>query len=155
MIRALGLSLALSALAQPALALSCAPANVIQDFANAAASPNNWVVADGVLSFDPALLPPSGPDRAESPASFPARFAGMGLGHDGFTIPFDWTVTVQLTCAAHWCGSIAPGDYLAFLKQGAHGYEMIVGPCPAYVHRDPTEAQKAAVLRCFRQGGCD
>ncbi|MCR8548780.1 hypothetical protein M4578_13160 [Salipiger sp. P9] len=149
------LALVAVSVAPPASALSCMAADVTQDFANAAASPDNWVVVEGALDFDPALAPPPAADGQGRPASFEARFSGMALAGAGFIQPFDRPVTVRLTCSAHWCGSVTPGRYLAFLKQEAHGYALIVGPCPTFLHRDPTEAQKATVASCFAKGGCD
>ncbi|EPX79767.1 hypothetical protein [Salipiger mucosus] len=143
------------AVAQPALALSCMRPDLVRDFEEAAADPAEWIVVSGALRFDPADLPPAPGETVTETGGgeIAARMEGMALSGEGFTIPFDREITLRLTCAGPWCGSVRPGAHLAFLKHEPPGYTMIVGACPGRVWPDPTPAMEAQLTACM-QGDC-
>lgn len=149
--RRLVLILAFGLAAQPALALSCMRPDVVRDFQEAEASEDTWIVVSGRLGFDRSALPGGG-SGIEREREVAAHFTGQSLTGDGFTAPFDRDITLRVTCAGPWCGTVAPGEYLAFLKVEDEDYTMIAGPCPARLHPDPTDAMKADVTRCMAEG---
>lgn len=145
--------LASAVLAQPALALSCAPADLSRDFRAAAESEDTWVVVEGVVTPDRASLPTSSDDKGV-PRTLNARLKGMSLGAGGFVNEFDADITVNVTCAGPWCGSVPSGKVLAFLRQQDGTLVMTSGPCPAMLYANPTDAQKAEIVACVTEGSC-
>ncbi|KUF10617.1 hypothetical protein [Pseudoponticoccus marisrubri] len=155
--RSLALLLALLA-SGPAHALSCIGGDIASAFLSADESPDPWVVIDGRLSFDAALLPKGTFDEgaeAAGPTEIPARIAGRSLGREGFKQPFDQPVTLRVSCAGPWCGSATDAArYVAFLKRTAEGYMAFAGPCGGHLFQAPTEEQKQIVVTCFNGGPC-
>lgn len=147
--------LAAHAVAGPALALSCMRPDPASDFVGADASEDIWIIAEGVLSFDTALLPPR--DRGVAPSAdidIPARFSGQSLSGGGFDRPFDATITLRLTCAGPWCGQAAPGQMIAFLKRTPEGHVLIADPCRTRVYPDASDAVRDQLVRCIRGETC-
>lgn len=157
--RLLGAAL-LALLPLQAAALSCL-APMPQDlYARAAEAPQTYFAVAGTLRFDPALLPEGlpAPDGPQPPAltEVPGRIEGMGLGPGGFQHPFAADVTLDVTCAGPWCGSLTGRDeLLAFLRQDADGsLHLELGPCGPFGIRNPHASVLDTVAACFAAGGC-
>lgn len=148
--------LALVALsAGPALALSCLPADPAADFLAADASEDTWVIVEGELSFNTALLPKR--DLLNNDAKdvdIPARFRGNALSRGGFDRTFITPITLRLTCAGPWCGGAAPGSLVAFLKREADGYVLIADPCGTRVYPEASPEVRNRLTQCIRGGVC-
>ena len=129
-----------SMVAGPALSLSCLRPDAERTFAEAAASTDRYIVLHGSFSFDGSAMP-AFDERSEGETidPVPARFSGMALNSDGFTIPYSTELWLQPTCAGIWCGGMQPADdVLAFVRDRGDGtYELELGPCPFWVFNDP------------------
>ena len=107
-------------LAQPALALSCLPADIARDFNRAAQSDDSYIVVRGDLFFDETELP--GHMDLDATAQREGReiagwLKGKSLTRDGFTKTFERDVVLRVSCIGPWCGGAAKGPYLTFLRQ--------------------------------------
>lgn len=152
------LALALACLtASPALSLSCSPSDPAQAFIFANESPDIWIVATGVLSFDESKLPNTSVVNAEPEGvSIAAVLDGHSLGSNGFKNRFSEKVTLDVGCIASWCGSAQSGaTYLAFLKQDRDGYIAFADACPGNLFVNPTRQQLRTVRQCFNGGRCE
>ncbi len=141
----------------PASALSCRPPSVTTSFEQAQQSPDSYVVVHGRLTVDERLMPRaegkgrSGPKRT----LIPAAIMGRSLSQAGFKLPFERKITLEVACFGPWCGDIASGtDVLAFLRQEAHGYALMITPCGGDVFVTPPAKMLKQVKTCFRRGQC-
>ena len=96
--RALVLALALLA-PMPALALSCMAPSVERSFARFEAEDDVYIVVHGRLTFNTKKLPKRVTHGVQPPrrTDVAARLKGSSLTKDGFTLPFDQTVTLEVT----------------------------------------------------------
>ena len=141
--------------AGPALALSCFPPDPAADFLDADASEDSWLVVEGDLTFNTALLPERDMlDNDAKDVEIPARFRGKSLSLGGFDRDFITPITLRLTCAGPWCGGAAPGNMIAFLKREAGGYVMIADPCGTRVYPDASPEVRNRLTQCMRGGVC-
>lgn len=145
------------ALAQPAWALSCMSTNVATDYAYAAASDAAYIVVSGDLFFDMSKLPDTSKNRTSrmgTSTEIKGWLKGKSLTQDGFTKPFERDVTLRVSCLGPWCGTIAKGAHLTFLKQEGRSWVIEVSPCPSLTYADPTPDQESMLLACFRGQEC-
>ncbi len=152
------LSLALSALAQPVLALSCLRPDVARSFNEAAAAKESYVIVQGRLTFDTSRLPKTdlGAQEEIPPhVDIAARLTGMSLSKQGFTSDFDHPVTLRVQCFGPWCGGAASGaQYLSFLEKTDTGYMLTVTPCGGFGFAEPSREILETVSACFQNGRC-
>ena len=144
-------------LANPAHALSCLRPDPVQDFLEADASDDVWIVVDGVLKFDEAALPPRDVLNNDAPPAtdIAARLAGKSLSPKGFQRVFDQKITLRIQCFGPWCGGTSDGArYLAFLKREGQGYVLMANPCGARVYPDPKPALRKTLTACMRGEAC-
>lgn len=152
-ISALGAALLL-ALPQPAEALSCLRPDIARSYQQADRSKDRYIMVLGTLAFDPALLPETGAGNT-APTTIPARLNGQPITPNGFGKPFQRPVTLEISCAGSWCGSVPAGtEMLMFLRQTAAGYTLDVGPCPGSAFVQPSEETLATARRCLSGGPC-
>ena len=154
--RALVLFLALMLPVQAA-ALSCSRPSVERTYAAVAAAKETYVIVQGRLTFDPRKLPRDG-DGARKPAKLTrieARLAGKSLTSNGFSVPFDHPVTLEVACFGPWCGRAENGgQVLAFLKRSKDAYALEVNPCGGSVFANPKPKMLKQVVRCHQGGNC-
>jgi len=151
----LGLTLAATLWAGQASALSCVRPDVAQSFQHVAASSDVYVVLLGEFSFNAPLSQGATLNRVD--VQLPARFTGQYLGPERFVNGQDLNVTLNFTCAASWCGSMASGEdgTLAFARQTSQGYVLDVGPCGGRVFANATPHQVQRVEACVRGESCE
>ena len=146
-------------LANPAHALSCMRPDPVQDFLEADASDEVWIVVDGELSFDESRLPHPDPimlNVSPPQTNIPARLAGKSLSGQGFERDFRADITLRVLCFGRWCGgAVNKARYLAFLKRESNGYVMIANPCGTRVYSDPQLAIKKTLTDCMRGAPCE
>ncbi len=134
-----------------AQALSCAAPDPVRAFQAAMAAPETYVVVSGTLALGTQEPVPDGPkDRARA---VPVRFSGMVLTRDGFTQALQTPMTVQITCAGPWCGSMPDQTGRIYFAEVADGaYTLWLGPCGGSF--TPTPQIEALLTSCIRGGAC-
>jgi hypothetical protein len=158
LIRALaGLAL-LAASAGPVLALSCLPQDIARTYAEAAQADETYIVVRGVLIFDETALPVPDMSRQHKippNTEIPARLTGQALTPEGFTLPFDRAITLNVQCFGPWCAGATSGiAYLGFLEQRDEGYSLTVTPCGGFGFPNPSDRTLERVQTCIRGGPC-
>jgi hypothetical protein len=142
-----------------AQALSCVQPDPVRAFQAAMAAPDAYVVLRGRVSEAEVLIPLPQGKTQDRPV--PVWFIGAALTSDGFTQTLEGPMTVQITCAGPWCGSML-GDaeqiFFARLQDGA--YTIDSGPCggAAFAADPRTEALLTSCMRgdaCVPDGGLD
>jgi hypothetical protein len=155
--RLAGLAL-LTAMAGPALALSCLPHDVARTHAEAEQAEETYVIVRGILVFDETALPVVDMARQhEAPpnTAIPARLTGQQLTQDGFTLPFDEPITLNARCFGPWCAGARSGiEYLGFLERTGEGYGLTVTPCGGFGFASPSRETLERVQGCVRGGPC-
>lgn len=149
-----------SALASPALALSCMPHGVVDSYKQAEAATASYVVVHGRLVFDEARLPKVDMNnQAATPPStrIPALISGKSLSKQGFERRFQASITLDIQCAGPWCAGANSGiDYLAFLEVQADGsYALSLNPCGGNGFGEPSQDQLDRVTTCYAGGACE
>ncbi len=156
---AMGLA-ALATLSGPAQALSCLRPDLARSFHQAAASPHNYIVVRGTLSFDATRLPETRdvngmPGKKAQTTDLPARITGRFLSQKGFVTGFDRKIILRAICLGPWCGEPKPGvDYLAFLRETPKGYILEVNPCGGMAFTKPSNAILNQAVSCIRGQAC-
>lgn len=140
------LALFLILLAGPVLSLSCRAPSLEREFGRHAAAAEEYTVVAGKFYFARHLGGHNVGDPVPEP--FLARFIGKALDRDGFTSPYQKTVTVTLGCAGPWCGNLIPKeDAIYYLNVGGDMPALEIGAC-TFPH--PNTAQnRAVVLACL------
>jgi hypothetical protein len=135
-----------------AQALSCLQPDPVRTFQSAMAAPDSYVVLRGTVSEAEILIPL--PDSKSGERAVPVWFIGHTLTRDGFTQALEGPMTVQITCAGPWCGSMYPATELIFfarLQDGA--YTIDAGPCGgAAFEADPRTTEM--LTSCLRAEAC-
>lgn len=149
------LALVLVLLAGEAQALSCMRPTIANSFARAEAVPDSVYLLKGALSFDESLLPDRDMLQPEKdPAPIEAQFKGMALSRDGFTTPYNRSVTLQPLCFGPWCGQ-AISEEPAIIFATVRGDDLVieVNPCGGQIFYEPTPQMDAAAIACMN-GRC-
>jgi hypothetical protein len=141
----------------PALALSCIAPSVERSFDWASASEESYVIVHGRLTVDEIALPRGGNGEFQPPemTKVPAILLGKSLNLDGFKVPFDQEITLEVACFGPWCGSVRNGeDVLAFVRKDGARYAMGVNPCGGTIFSAPSRKLLKTVKACLRGGAC-
>ncbi len=143
----------------PAMALTCMPHSLETTFQRAAQADEPYVVVHGTLQFDKRLLPSTDPVASHKTpplTQIPARLEGRSLSKEGFTLPFDRDVTLEVACYGPWCASAQSGQkVLAFVRRGAEGYVVETDPCGGGdLFRAPKPAMIRKVKSCYKGAEC-
>lgn len=141
----------------PALALSCIEPSVERSFQEYSDASETYVVVHGRLTFDSDKLPKSDFETQITPrmTKIPSLLIGKSLNRQGFALPFDHRITLEVACFGPWCGTAQDGgDVLAFLRKEADGYALAITPCGGGAYRGPSGKMLRAVEQCFRGGEC-
>ncbi|WP_341863348.1 hypothetical protein [Gymnodinialimonas sp. 57CJ19] len=163
MIRQLAFGAALVAAtlnAVPASALSCVNPSVASTYQRAAESPIDYVIGVGQLTLTGQSTPPEGAVAQGGDINQmvgytqPARFVGEFFTGSGFDSSRDVPVTVDVTCAAAWCGQASDVAYgLIFFSVEDGTYTLTENACPWDVFHDAHPGMLAEVMSCH-QGAC-
>lgn len=141
----------------PALALSCLAPSVEGSFARADAAKESYVVVHGRLTLDDKALPRGGNGEFQPPemTKVAAILLGRSLNLDGFTVPFDHDITLEVACFGPWCGSVRNGEaVLAFMHKKGADYVLDVNPCGGSIFSAPSLKMLKTVKTCMRSGAC-
>ncbi|MEP5728880.1 MAG: hypothetical protein ABJL67_05855 [Sulfitobacter sp.] len=141
----------------PAFALSCLAPSVERSYAQFDAAEQTYVVAHGRLTLNTARLPKVGIAGKKPPRKtlIPAKLRGTSLSKEGFKVPFEQDLTLEVLCINVWCGSAQNGeDILAFLRKDADGYALAISPCGGSAFGSPEPAMLKQVTQCMTQGNC-
>ena len=156
--RAAGIYTALSltlTVAAPAHALSCAPQTLDGTLYQIVTSPDGYVAATGVLTFDEAKLPRTNWDKQEDTpqmTNIPARLTGKALQQSGFTGDYARDVVLNVACFGPWCAGAPEGEeILAFVNVDDAPPSISFTPCGG--HSFSPEMREQA-LACFNGGAC-
>ena len=127
-----------------------------RSFQQAQESPDTYVVALGLLDFDPARLPVQDlQDQTDRSTTLPARLTGQALTSKGFIPGFAREITINARCFGPWCASAKPGtETLVFLKRTEDAYELELTPCGGFAFPAPSDEGLARVDSCFAGKGC-
>ena len=132
-----------------AQALSCRAPDLMTSYAEAAASDLPYLVLTGTITGQPAT------DRIEKPTSVTAHMTGMGLTPDGFTVPFDGEVIVNVTCAGPWCGGFpGPDPLLAFVQIDGEIPVLTMGACGGWTFAAPDAVTTDRLTACMSGADC-
>ena len=159
MLKSFTLSAFISALAVPALALSCVPHEVTDTYQRLDAAPEQYVPVHGRLTFDESRAPKvDWENQQDTPPNtyIPARIKGKSLSRNGFTRDFDAPLTLNLQCIGPWCVTARSGeDMLAFLERKPDGsYALALHACGGDGFLNPSRAQLHQVKTCYNGGSC-
>ncbi|MEO0370580.1 MAG: hypothetical protein AAF231_03905 [Pseudomonadota bacterium] len=156
--KAVGAAL-LSFMAGPALALSCMAPDVAHTFKELQSAPQTYVVVHGVLDFDPAKMPEDGlvnPSQDVSETRMDARLNGNALNVQGFAVPFNSKITLNVECIWSWCPSPKAGSsVLAFVEVSKNEHVFNLGPCYFTGFFNPDQATLNKAAACFRGEACE
>ncbi len=153
----LSFAIGIAVLPLKALALSCIAPTVERSYAQFASADETYLIVHGRVTFDAKLLPKALTANSKPPelTLVPAQLVGKSLTKDGFNLPFEQSITLNVTCLGPWCGSIKDGeDLLAFVQKSDAGYALAVTPCGGSAFGSPKAAQIKKVVTCFRDGTC-
>ncbi|MGB3245429.1 MAG: hypothetical protein WBB25_12915 [Sulfitobacter sp.] len=157
MIRLVGLALAMMMMPLQAHALSCLAPSVSRTFHDVNAAPEVYVVVKGRLTVGTPKQPELDKSKQEPPKStrLPARLRGTSMSQNGFNVPFDQRVTLEIACIGPWCGSVQNGEQvLAFVKREDNRYFLAINPCGGHVFSNPKPAMSKQVYSCFKGATC-
>ena len=141
----------------PALALSCLRPSVERSYAQYDAASEVYVVVHGRLTLNERKLPKGMTQDPPPPAMtlVPARIRGSALSKEGFVLPFDQKLTLEVSCLGPWCGGVGNGtDILAFIRKDAEGYAIEVSPCGGAIYSEPNKQMLQEARQCLQSGNC-
>lgn len=141
----------------PASALSCLVPEVERSFATYDAAEENYIVVHGRLTLDRKAMP-EGMTTSPPPPEMtvvPGHLSGSSLTGDGFSLPFEQDVTLEVACIGPWCGGVGNGeDVLAFVRKDADGYALSVNPCGGALFETPKLEMLKQVEACMVSRDC-
>ncbi|MFT4619935.1 MAG: hypothetical protein ACI9KS_001482 [Sulfitobacter sp.] len=154
------LSLLLTMIGQPALALSCLPYGVQDSWVDASAAAERYVVVSGEFSLTSTTPPRPAPEVREPSIVVPqtqtyhARFEGKAWANGSFSRAITGQANITVNCIAQWCGNLPKGPWVAFLREDDNGgYETETGPCGGRIYAD-TPNVRGAIRSCASGGAC-
>ena len=143
-------AVALIAMTGQAQALSCLRPDPERSFAAASESDLPYLVLTGDLT-----APPATGTTEQRPVSTTARLSGYGLANDGFTVPFDGDVVLDVTCAGPWCGALpASGPVMAFARIDGAVPVIELSACGGWLFTDPDQAMLDRMTDCINGKAC-
>ena len=150
MIRHVLIGLCLLAVPNVALALSCARPDIARSFHIANDAPDTYQVFLGELEYAR-----QNKRATTTPHNRKARLRARGVTRTGFSAWVDRDVTVTVTCAGPWCGSIPENEQLLiFLRQDGKTWVIDAPPCGGFAFINPGQAELRALRACLSGGAC-
>jgi hypothetical protein len=141
-----------------AQALSCLAPSVARSYQEYDAAEERYLVVHGRVTLDQDLLPKNGQGTKQPPelTEVPGRLVGKSLSKEGFELPFEQDVTLEVACYGPWCGSVENGtDLLAFVRKDAEGYAIDVNPCGGAAFAVPKPEMLKQAKACMNGGPCE
>ena len=141
---------ALALMAGQAQALSCIRPDPVTSFSTASVSDLPYLVLTGELT-----APSATGVTEQKPVSATAHLSGFGLANDGFTVPFDGDVVLDVTCAGPWCGGLpASGPIMAFARIDGPVPVIELSACGGWLFADPDQATLDRMTDCINGKAC-
>ncbi|MBD3664824.1 hypothetical protein [Sulfitobacter aestuariivivens] len=141
-----------------AAALSCLRPSVARTYHEADAATQDYLVVVGRLTLDMRQLPKTSHGTANPPkmTRIKGRLRGKSMAANGFTVPFDQRLTLEVACFGPWCGGAENGqEVLAFVRRDAPGrYAIAITPCGGHVFANPKKSHLDTAMRCARGKAC-
>lgn len=135
--------------ASQASALSCMAPDPIDSFAQASASTESYILVLGEIAYDTA----DWPENSDTMVS--GRLVGKALTAGGFDDPYNGPISLNVTCAGPFCGTVQPDvPALVFAQIGSDSLLADVPPCGGWVFENPTSETLRDMGNCLRNGGC-
>ena len=132
-------------------ALSCARPDVARSFHIANKASETYLIVLGEIEYLGKSL-----RKSTRPETRKARLRARAITRTGFSAWLDRDITVNITCAGPWCGSIPQGErLLIFLRQSAAGDVIDAQPCAQFVFTDPGQAEMRTLRSCLSGGHCE
>lgn len=151
----LRLAILLCLVAGPVQALSCLAPDAVRLYERARDSEAFYTVVRGRIAGE-VVQPRPDPQGQVEPGTVltsTVRVVGVALDADGFDVPFDQPVDVNVTCAGPWCGGASDGEAILALRHTEKGLQLEAGPCAA----DQVPVSDTGIdrlLACHRAGIC-
>lgn len=143
-------SVTLMVLAGQAQALSCLAPDPVTSFASASAADLPYLVLTGDLT-----APPATGMTENKPSQSRGKLTGLGLTNDGFTVPFDGDVVLDVTCAGPWCGVLpTSGSIVAFARIDGPIPVIEISACGGWLFTDPDQATLDRLTACMNGEAC-
>ncbi|KUP93736.1 hypothetical protein [Tritonibacter horizontis] len=146
------------ACASQAQALSCLPMGPGDVYRIVAKSEDPFVIVEGRVTFDEALLPKysqSAPEATKTPTRIPAQVTGLLLGEQYFDQPVDGEMTLEAHCLGPWCGSLKSGGrYLFFARNTEGKATAYLEPCGGFFFDAEDGSAGDIVLQCHQGRAC-
>ncbi|NNE79029.1 MAG: hypothetical protein HKN18_02045 [Silicimonas sp.] len=152
------LTLLLVLFAGPVQALSCLPPDAVGLYVYARDSDSVYSMVRGKLYYqrEPMRPVPDPTGKDNGVAESPIRLVGMGLGLDGFTVPFDRDVTLSLTCLGPWCADIPVTGKEVFVTLRHDGDRFVIDQSACNGNAiEATQESEARLITCHRTGTCE
>lgn len=143
--------------ANTANALSCMSPNIARSFNWHADSDATYQVGLGILTPTEKIVVPKKTKRDIGvPYSIKAKFTGRMLGLSGLGKPTEFPLTVDITCAAHWCGAFPQqtAEAVVYIKRTDGNRSVSFGPCDWASDDLNVEKQINVLKKCLRKGRC-
>lgn|GEM_PF-481398 len=157
MIRALVTGLALTALASPAVSLSCLPPDIVRTFEEIRKSPDVYWLLKGEFTLNqPIAFPDKDADGhyVGDPRPTSIRFSGQALRPDGSYVDYKDDMTLMLGCVSVWCGGLPENAKVFAAVNVTDGAPVLTeGPCAWHVIPFTTEAEER-LIDCVANGAC-
>jgi len=84
-----------------------------------------------------------------------AQLTGQSLSAEGFTTPFDRSITLDVRCFGPWCAGAASGaEILGFVELRDSGPVLTLDPCSSTSFPEPDEAMLNTAVHCMQGGAC-
>ena len=145
--------------AGPAFSLSCLKADAVTQYETARDSRDLYSLVIGTLQSDTPIAIPerdlSGAGTGPKFADTEVRASGRVLTAEGFTAPFDQTVTLRATCISAWCPNAPETGREVFVALRHFEGELLLELSACPTNALPwTADDEARVLNCHRFENC-
>lgn len=140
-----------------AAALSCLTPSVTRSFHQFNNAPETYLIVRGRLTLDMRKLPKNRFTGTPPPklTVVDARLVGKSMTSNGFSVPFDNAVSLEVACFGPWCGGAQNGDdIIAFVKREAGTYSIAINPCGGAVFSAADPSHKTSLKKCLSGGDC-
>ncbi len=138
-----------------AQALSCMRLTPQNMYTWAAQAKESYVPVYGTFNVVAPKRPQVGAEELPQGYQVQGTFDGRFVTKTGLSRTTSIPVTVNVTCAAHWCGYPPSGDVrLAVLEKQGDAYVYNAHACPSASIVDPDRTAVRAFRKCWRGGAC-
>jgi len=141
--------------AQNAWALSCMKHSVEQLYSRTASAKGQYLPAVGAFQFDTNVLPKQTRRTEGQPFQFTATFEGRVYNGRKFANEFKEPVTVAVSCAGPWCGSLRPNwPMMVMLRATPTAFVFEADACASWSLNVPENKQIERFEYCAQTKSC-